>query len=66
MSRNYTDFNKNSSLIEDESSKQIKTTDVNILLNRVKLDKKKTFKKNILVSLLLVVLVSIITIFFII
>jgi len=66
MSRNYTDFNKNSSLIEDESSKQIKTTDVNILLNRVKLDKKKTFKKNILVSLLLVALVSIITIFFII
>ena len=66
MSRNYTDFNKNSSLIEDESSKQIKTTDVNILLNRVKLDKKKTLKKNILVSLLLVALVSIITIFFII
>ena len=66
MFRNYTDFNKNSSLIEDESSKQIKTTDVNILLNRVKLDKKKTFKKNILVSLLLVALVSIITIFFII
>ena len=66
MSRNYTDFNKNSSLIEDEPSKQIKTTDVNILLNRVKLDKKKTFKKNIFVSLLLVALVSLITIFFII
>ena len=66
MSRNYTDFNKNSSLIGDEPSKQIKTTDVNILLNRVKLDKKKTFKKNIFVSLSLVALVSLITIFFII
>ena len=66
MSRNYTDFNKNSSSIEDKSSKQIKTTDVNILLNRVKLDKKKTFKKNVFVSLLLVVSVSLITIFFII
>ena len=66
MSRNYTDFNKNSPSIEDKSSKQIKTTDINILLNRVKLDKKKTFKKNIFVSLMLVVLVSLITILFII
>ena len=54
MSGNYSDFNKDKSLIENTSNKQIKTTDVNILLNRVKLDKKKTFKKNILVSLLLI------------
>ena len=64
MSRNYTDFNKISSSTEDKLNKQIKTTDVNILLNRVKLDKKKTFKKNIFVLFLLVVLVSLITIFF--
>ncbi len=65
MSGNYSDFNKDKSLIENTSNKQIKTTDVNILLNRVKLDKKKTFKKNILVSLLLICLVSSISIFFI-
>ena len=66
MSGNYSDFNKDKSLIENTSNKQMKTTDVNILLNRVKLDKKKTFKKNILVSLLLICLVSSISIFFII
>ena len=63
MPRNYIDFNKNSSSTKEKLSNQIKTTDVNILLNRVKLDKKKTFKKNIFVSLLLIVLVSLITIF---
>ena len=57
MSRNYTDLNKERSLDENSSSKEIKTTDVNILLNRVRLDKKKTFKKNIIVSLLLVGLI---------
>ena len=66
MSRNYTNFTKESQSIENSSSEQIKTTDVNILLNRVRLDKKKTFKKKMLVSFLLVSLVSSITIFFII
>ena len=58
MARSYTDLNKERSLDENLSSKEIKTTDVNILLNRVRLDKKKTFKKNIIVSLLLVGLIS--------
>ncbi len=66
MSRNYTNFTKESQSIENSSSEQIKTTDVNILLNRVRLDKKKTFKKKMLVSFLLVSLVCSITIFFII
>ena len=66
MTRNYSDLSKVSSSIKNTSNNQIKTTDVNILLNRVRLDKKKTFKKNILVSLLLVSLVSLITVFFII
>ena len=66
MTQNYTDLNKERSLDENLSSKEIKTTDVNILLNRVRLDKKKTFRKNILVSLLIVILVSLISIFFII
>ena len=66
MSRNYTNLTKYSSSIKNRSSDQIKTTDVNILLNRVRLDKKKTFKKNIIVSLLLVALICSIAIYFII
>ena len=66
MARNYSDFNKDRSLDENLTSKEIKTTDVNILLNRVRLDKKKTFKKNIIVSLLLVALICSIAIYFII
>ena len=58
MSTNYTDFNKDKSSNEISSNNQIKTTDVNVLLNRVRLDKKKTVKKNIIVSLLLVGLIS--------
>ena len=53
MTRNYTDFNKEISSGKNLSNNAIKTTDVNILLNRVRLDKKKTFRKNIIVSLLL-------------
>ena len=66
MSRNYTNLSKYSSSIKNRSIDQIKTTDVNILLNRVRLDKKKTFKKNILVSFLLVALICSIAIYFII
>ena len=66
MARSYTDLNKNRSLDKNSSSKEIKTTDVNILLNRVRLDKKKTFQKNIIVSLLVVALISSIAIYFII
>ena len=49
MTTNYTNFNKDKPSSEISSNNQIKTTDVNVLLNRVKLDKKKTFKKNIIV-----------------
>ena len=66
MTTNYTDFNKDKSSTEISSNNQIKTTDVNVLLNRVRLDKKKTVKKNIIVSLLLVGLISMIAISFII
>ena len=66
MRRKYIDITRDSSSYENKLSNQIKTTDVNILLNRVRLDKKKTFRKNILVSLLIVILVSLISIFFII
>ena len=66
MPGNYSDFNRDKSSIENRSSKQMKTTDVNILLNRVRLDQKKTFKKNMLFSLLFIGLVCSITILLII
>ena len=43
-----------------------KTTNVNILLNRVRLDKKKTFKKRIIISLFLITAISSLTVYFII
>ena len=66
MTRSYTDLNNERSSDKNLSSNEIKTTDVNILLNRVRLDKKKTFRKNIIFSLLLVVLICSIAIYFII
>ena len=66
MPRNYSDYSEDISSAKDTSSNQSKTTDVNILLNRVRLDKQKTFKKKILVSLLAVGLVCSINIFLII
>ena len=66
MTSNYSNLNKDKSSTENTSNNYIKTTDVNILLNRVRLDKKKTFKKNVLVSLLLVGFICTITIYLII
>ena len=45
---------------------KIKTTNVNILLNRVRLDQKKTLKKRIVFSIILACLVSSLAIYFII
>ena len=44
---------------------RIKTTNVNILLNRVRLDKRKTLKKRIIFSFTLISIVSSLTIYFI-
>ena len=44
---------------------KIKTTNVNILLNRVRLDKKRTLKKRIVFSIILAGLVSSLAIYFI-
>ena len=43
-----------------------KTTNINILLNRVRLDKKRTFKKRIIISFLLVAIITTLTAYFII
>ena len=44
---------------------KIKTTNVNILLNRVKLDQKRTLKKRIFFSTFLVFLVGSLAVYFI-
>jgi hypothetical protein len=41
---------------------EIKTTNVNILLNRVRIEKKNDFKKKILFSFLMVTVISVISI----
>ena len=43
-----------------------KTTNVNILLNRVRLDKKRSFKKRIIISFCLVAIITALTVYFII
>ena len=44
--------------LEELQNKHNKTTDINILLNRVRLDRKKTFKKRVFVSLVFLLLLS--------
>ena len=55
-----TSFNKN------QEVDKIKTTNVNILLNRVRLDQKRTLKKRIVFSIILAGLVGSLAIYFII
>ena len=43
-----------------------KTTNVNILLNRVRLDKKRSFKKRIIISFFFLTFISALTVYFII
>ena len=45
---------------------KIKTTNVNILLNRVRLDQRRTLKKRIVFSIILAGLVSLLAVYFII
>ena len=51
---------------KDLKKKNFKTTNVNILLNRVRLDKKRTFKKRIVFSFFLVAVISALTVYIII
>ena len=55
-------FSADSSLKTDVSLDEIKTTNVNILLNRVRIEKKNDFKKKILFSFLMVIVIFIISI----
>ena len=56
------DIDSNTNLKKDN----FKTTNVNISLNRVRLDKKRTFKKRIIFSIFLVAAISSLTVYFII
>ena len=58
----------NSDFVSNKNQKQdnFKTTNVNILLNRVRLDKKRTLKKRIIISLSLVVAITSIIVYLII
>ena len=51
---------------KDLEKNNYKTTNINILLNRVRLDKKRTFKKRIVFSFFLVAVISSLAVYFII
>ena len=59
-------FNTGIDRNKDFEVDKIKTTNVNILLNRVRLDQKRTLKKRIVFSIILAGLVSSLAIYFII
>ena len=59
-------FNTDIARNKDFEVDKIKTTNVNILLNRVRLDQKRTLKKRIVFSIILTGLVSSLAIYFII
>ena len=59
-------FNTDISTNKDFEVDKIKTTNVNILLNRVRLDQKRTLKKRIVFSIILAGLVSSLAVYFVI
>ena len=59
-------FNTDIATNKDFEVDKIKTTNVNILLNRVRLDQKRTLKKRIAFSIILAGLISLLAIYFII
>ena len=58
-------LNKNFVSKKKVELEKIKTTDINILLNRVRLDRKKTLQKKIFFTLILAIFVSVIAVFFV-
>ena len=53
-------------VIKNVEADKIKTTNVNILLNRVRIEKKITLRKRIIFSVIVILLVSSLAIYFII
>ncbi len=63
---NYITSEKKSSLDNNLEIDKIKTTNVNILLNRVRLDQKRTLKRRIGFSVIIAIMVSSLAVYFII
>ena len=62
---NYKSFEKiKSSRDNNIEIDKFKTTNVNVLLNRVRLDQRRTLKKRIVFSIMLAVLVSSLAVYF--
>ena len=57
--------NKDTKANENQEIEKIKTTNVNILLNRVRLDKKRTQRKRILFFLLVSLVITLLSVYFI-
>ena len=69
MKKNYQEItllNSDTISNKDLNKDNCKTTNVNILLNRVRLDKKRTFKKRFIFSIFLISAISSLTVYFII
>ena len=58
-------LNSDISSNKDFKKDSYKTTNVNILLNRVRLDKKRSFKKRIIISFFLVAIITALTVYFV-
>ena len=58
----------NTDIVSDkyQDNNNYKTTNINILLNRVRLDKKRTLKKRIVFSIFLVAAISSLIVYFVI
>ena len=68
MKKNIQDTNLENLVISSKNefdTSNIKTTDINILLNRVRLDRKRTVKKRFIFSIILVSAVSSLALYFI-
>ena len=57
-------LNKNQEKISNNGLNKKKTTDINILLNRVKINKKKEFKKRVVLLSLIFLFISSLSILF--
>tara|TARA_B100001063_G_scaffold148086_1_gene138231 strand:- start:93 stop:305 length:213 start_codon:yes stop_codon:yes gene_type:complete len=55
-----TDYKVNNNQFSNVINKNLKTTNVNILLNRVRIEKKKTFKKKMFFLISLISILSLI------
>ena len=57
----------NTDIVSDkyQDNNNYKTTNINILLNRVRLDKKRTLKKRIIFSIFLVAAISSLIVYFV-